>query len=214
MFAHSSRAGTRLKPRRVSLYLAGTLASLTLAALGGPLLASAQAASTACPSTTTSTPFAPWGDTSSYTLVPGGSFETSPTGWTLSGAAARVLGSDPFAITGKLGAWSLAIPTGSSGQSPFMCVEATERTYRFMAHSVGALATVRPDLVYETPVGDVTIPGKLVTLTGLWAPSPIMHTGALLVTAITGQSAHLALHFTTLTGTAVIDDVYLDPRMR
>ena len=83
-----------------------------------------------------------------------------------------------------------------------------------MAHSVGALATVRPDLVYETSAGDVTIPGKVITLAGVWAPSPIMHTGALLVTAISGESAHLSLRFTTLTGTAVIDDVYLDPRMR
>jgi len=58
------------------------------------------------------------------------------------------------------------------------------------------------------------IPGKPVVVASGWEPSPIMHTGALLITSVTGQSAHLALRFTTLAGKAVIDDVYLDPRMR
>jgi hypothetical protein len=211
MFSSSSRPSIHLKQRQTSLSLAG----LALATLAGMLLASsAQAASTSCPTATTSTPFTNWGDTSAYWPVPGGSFETSPTEWTLSGAAARVAGSDPFAISGKLGSWALALPAGSSAQSPFVCVEATERTFRFMAHSLGAEATIRPDLVYETPTGKVTIPGKQVTLKSGWEPSPILHTGALLVTAIIGESAHLALHFTALTGKAVIDDVYIDPRMR
>lgn len=183
-------------------------------AVGGLSPASAQAASSTCPSTTTSTPFAAWGDTSSYSLVPGGSFESPLPAWMLVGVAGRVVGSDPYAITGTLGAWSLAITSGAWAQSPFMCVEATERTYRFMGHSVGAEATIRPDLVYETPLGSITIPGKKVTLKSKWEPSPIMHTGAVLVTAISGGSVHLALRFTTLSGTADIDDVYIDPRMR
>ena len=211
MFSHPTRPNTNPKHRRKSL----SLASVALAALGALLLASsASAASTTCPATTTSTPFASWGDTSSYSLVPGGSFEASPTGWTLSGAASRVAGSDPFAITGSLGSSALEIPAGSSAESPFMCVEGTERTYRFMAHSQGAGAIILPELVYETALGNVTIPGKLITVKSGWEPSPILHTGALLVTAVTGESAHLALHFTTLVGKAVIDDVYLDPRMR
>ncbi len=208
MFSNPSRPNPQ---RRTSL----ALASAAIAVLGALLLAtSASAASTACPASTSSTPFAAWGDTSAYSLLPGGDFESSPTGWTLSGAASRVAGSDPFAITGSAGSWALALPAGSSAQSPFVCVEGAERSYRFMAHSQGASATVLPELVYETVLGNVTVPGKPVTVTSSWEPSPILHTGALLVTAITGQSAHLALHFTTLTGKAVIDDVFLDPRMR
>ncbi len=211
MFSHPSRSSTTRKRRRTSL----SLASAAVAALGALLLASsASAASTACPAATTSTPFSSWGDTNSYSLVPGGDFESSPTGWTLSGAASRVAGSDPFAITGSHGSWALSLPGGSSAQAPFVCVEGTERTYRFVAHSQGAAAIVLPELVYETALGNVTIPGKPVTVTSSWEPSPILHTGALLVTGVTGQSAHLALHFTTLAGKAVIDDVFLDPRMR
>ncbi len=214
MFPYSSRLNTHLTSRRISLFLAGTLAILTLSAMGGLLTSSAQAASTSCPATITSMPFALWGDTSSYSLVPGGSFETSPTGWTFSGGASRVLGSDPYPITGMVGLWSLGLPAGASAQSPVMCVEATERTYRFMAHSQGTEATIRPELVYETSLGTHTILGKQVTLKHSWEPSPILYTGALLVTAITGESAHLALRFTTLSGSAVIDDVFIDPRMR
>jgi hypothetical protein len=211
MFSNPSRTSTDPEHRRTSL----SLASVALAALGALLLASsASAASTACPATTTSTPFSSWGDANSYSLVPGGNFESSPTGWTISGAASRVAGSDPFAITGSLGSWSLGLPAGSSAQSPFVCVEGTERTYRFMAHSQGAAAIVEPELVYETALGNITIPNRPVTVTSSWEPSPILHTGALLITAITGQSAHLALHFTTLAGKAVIDDVFIDPRMR
>jgi hypothetical protein len=213
MFPNPSRPSTNPKPKRRRTSI--SLASVALAALGALLLASAaSAASTACPATTTSTPFSSWGDTSSYSLVPGGNFESSPTGWTLSGAASRVAGSDPFAITGSLGSWALSLPAGSSAQSPAVCVEGTERTYRFVAHSQGAAAIILPELVYETALGNFTIPNKPVALTSSWQPSPILRTGALLVAAITGQSAHLALHFTTLAGKAVIDDVYIDPRMR
>jgi hypothetical protein len=211
MFSHLSRPNTRAEHRRASL----SVASVALSALGALLLAaSASAASASCPATTTSTPFASWGDTSSYWLVPGGDFESSASGWTLSGGAAPVSGSDPFAITGSPGSWALGLPAGSSAQSPFVCVEATERTYRFMAHSQGVAAVILPELVYETALGDVTIPGRPIIVKGDWEPSPIMHTGALLATSITGQSAHLALHFTTLVGKAVIDDVLIDPRMR
>jgi len=211
MFSYSSRRNTPLTQNRISLFLA----SVAAAALGALALSPvANAASTACPATTTSTPFAAWGDTSSYWLVPDGDFESQPSGWTLAGGASRVAGSDPFAITGTLGSSALGLPAGSSAESPSLCVEATERTYRFMGHGENAEATVRPELVYEGWFGRVAIPGRTVTLKSAWEPSPILHTGAMLVSAISGGSVHLQLRFTTLTGRAVIDDVFVDPRMR
>jgi hypothetical protein len=211
MFSYPSRRNTPLKQNRIPSFLTG----LAVAALGALALASsANAASTACPATTTSTPYAAWGDTSSYWLVPDGDFESQPSGWTLAGGASRVAGSDPFAITGTLGSSALGLPAGSSAESPSLCVEATERTYRFMGHGENAEATVRPELVYEGWFGRVAIPGRTVTLKSAWEPSPILHTGAMLVSAISGGSVHLQLRFTTLTGRAVIDDVFVDPRMR
>ena len=60
----------------------------------------------ACNLAPLSQPFAPWLDPSSYELAPGGDFESD--GWSLSGGAQRVPGSEPFAATGTLGSWSLA----------------------------------------------------------------------------------------------------------
>ena len=40
-----------------------------------------------CDNATLTQPFLPWGDSNSYKLVPGGDFEGSMSGWTLSGGA-------------------------------------------------------------------------------------------------------------------------------
>ena len=69
-----------------------------------------------CTPSATSQPFAPWGDSASYELVPGGDFETAS--WSLQGGAEIVPGSEPYAATGTLGSWSLSLPAGSSAVVP------------------------------------------------------------------------------------------------
>jgi hypothetical protein len=73
---------------------------------------------------------------------------------------------------------------------------------------------VLAEVVYETSKGSVASVGKQLALNSRWEPSPILHTGAALVTAITGETAHLAFRFTAVSGTSRIDDVFIDPRMR
>ena len=216
MFPYSSRLIAPGSSRRFSVSLAGTLASLTLAGLSSVLpVASAQAASAAtCPSATLSQPFAQWGDANSYSLVSGGSFEGSLPGWTLSGGAQRAPGSESYAVTGALGAWSLALPVGASAQSPFACVSATNRTFRFFARSEGPAATVRAQVVYATPIGNIGIPVGTILLNGSWAPTPALQTGAALASFLSNGTAQLALRFTSLSGTTRIDDVFIDPRRR
>src|SRR5437764_3907121 len=68
-----------------------------------------------------SQPFAPWGDYSSYTPVPGGSFEQGTVGWLLSGGAAIATGNESFHVGGARDSHSLALPTGSSATSPASC---------------------------------------------------------------------------------------------
>ena len=51
-----------------------------------------------CTPSATSQPFAPWGDSASYELVPGGDFETAS--WSLQGGAEIVPGSEPYAAYG------------------------------------------------------------------------------------------------------------------
>jgi len=205
-------------PRRPAVSVAGALLfAFTLVALLSALpIASAQAASTGtCPSAALSQPFAGWGDTNFYALVPGGDFEGSLSGWTLSGGAKQTAGSEPFAATGTLGTHSLALPVGASVQTPAVCVSSTEHTFRFFARSEGTGATVLAQVIYGSVNG--SDPGKKTVLTSTWGPSTIFHTGPLVEKGLAGSSTgtvQVALRITSLSGTARIDDLFQDPRMR
>ena len=201
--------------RRAALALASTIGAVTLCALAALPVAAAQAATTtACPSATLVQPFLSYGDQNYYRLVPGGSFEGSTTGWSFSGGAKVASKGEPSTVGGSLGADSLELPAGASAQSPFTCVEPNERKFRFFAHSEGSTATILVSVVYESSLGNITLPIRQLALKSAWEPSPILQTGAPVATAISGGVAHLALRFTSVSGTARIDDVYLDPRMR
>jgi hypothetical protein len=202
--------------RRLSLSFASTLFSgLALAILSSSLgVTSAQAASAAkCPSATLSQPFTRWGDENFYALVAGSQFEQSPSEWTLSGGAERLAGGEPYPVAGSPGAWSLALPAGASAQSPFVCVEPNDRTFRFFARGEARPTTLLVQAVYETSRGNVVSTSTKLVMTRSWAPSPILHTGAARAAATNGETA-LALRFTGVSGTSRIDGVYIDPRMR
>ena len=96
-------------------------------------VAGAQAASTekTCPETTLVQPFTAFGDSGYYSLVPGGSFEVGEPRWSTAGPAMVALGSEPYDVTGAPGWFSMALAPGGSAQSPFMCVEPNDRTFRF-----------------------------------------------------------------------------------
>jgi hypothetical protein len=203
-------------PRRASRALACVIAGLTLAGVSAALPVAAVQAATpaACPSTTLVQPFLKWGDDGYYSLVSGGSFEGSMTGWTLSGGAKVAAGGEPSAAGGSLGNDSLKLPAGAAAQSPVTCVEPSDRTFRFFARSEGSTAMIVASVIYETVLGNTTAVAKPVALKDSWEPSPIIHTSAAKAIAIKGGFAHLWLCFTSTGGTARIDDVYLDPRMR
>jgi hypothetical protein len=196
---------------------------LVLAGLSGLTAASAQAAhapapapasTTACASSAVSQPFARWGDTNSYALLPGGDFESTLSEWTLSGGAQRAAGSESFAATGALGGWSLALPAGASVQSPFTCVSASDPTFRLFAHSEGTSGTVLADVVYKTPFGNIAVPVGNLQLKSGWAPTVALPTGAAIASAVSNGTAQMALRFTAVSGSARIDDIFVDPRMR
>jgi len=204
----------RIKPR-VFASLSGALAALALSGLPGvPALASAQAATATCPAATLTQAFAPWGDSNSYSLVPGGDFEGSGPEWALLGGTHRIPGSESYAATGTTGAWSLTLPAGGSAQSPFMCVTASDRTFRLFARGATGAANLLAQAVYWTPRGNVTIPVGTILANGAWQPTAAFHTGAALATALSPTgTAQLALKFTSLDAPAQIDDVFLDPRI-
>ncbi len=168
----------------------------------------------ACNGSALTQPFAKWGDSSLYELVPQGSFEGSPSQWTLTAGAHRTPESEPYGVTGTVGGWSLALPAGASAQSPYTCVNASYPTFRFFARNGGVLSTVLAQVVYKTPLGPVALPLGAVALSGSWQPSLPMLTGSVAGGLLSGGTAQVALRFTALTGTSQIDDVYIDPRMR
>ena len=205
--------------RMRSLGVRGVVAaSIALPLLGLFSAAPAQAAllgGGTCPAVSLSQPFKAWGDLNSYQLVAGGDFEGSLSGWTLSGGAQRVSGSEPYGVTGKVGASSLSLPAGASATSPFTCVNIAYPSFRFFARNGGLLSTVLVQVVYKTLLGvPVSVPVGTYALSGSWQPSAPMLTASIVGGVLSGETGAVALRFTAVTGSSSVDDVLLDPRMR
>ena len=203
-------AHTRL---RITISRAAVVAVLALIALPAGALASGSTLAT-CPSQPVSTPFSQWGDTNSYFLSPGGSFEgtADQVGWSLSGASLTT-GNEPFSVNGSGGGQSLSIAGGGTATSPFFCVDNTMSSLRFLAQQVSPGAGLRVQALVQSAGGVTTVPiahlldGSMST----WAPTdPISADTSGLAD---GQSVMVALQFTVRASAASwqIDDVYVDP---
>jgi hypothetical protein len=207
----------RLSPhaqrRTCSIGLTSVLASIVVALFSSAPAQAALVSTSACNESALSQPFLRWGDSSSYELVPGGDFEGSLEGWSLSAGAQRAAGSEPYGATGSVGAYSLNLPAGSSAQSPFTCVDAAYPTFRFFAHNDTLLASVVVQVVYQTPLGTVALPLGAVALSDKWKPTLPMLTGSVATGLLSGGTAEVALRFTALAGDSQIDDVFIDPHM-
>jgi hypothetical protein len=195
----------------VALFVAafGLSSLLPVASAQGTLVSTG-----ACNEAPLSQPFAQWGDTNKYELVPQGNFEGSLSQWDLSGGASRDPESEPYGVTGDVGHYSLALPAGASAQSPYTCVNASYPSFRFFARNGGLLSTVLVQVIYKTVLGPVALPLGAVALSDTWLPTLPMLTGSVVGGLLSGGTAQVALRFTALTGESRIDDVFIDPRMR
>jgi hypothetical protein len=208
---------TRLRLRRSLGASLGLASACALPALATVSVVPAQAALVStgtCNEAAVSQPFLRWGDSNNYELVPGGSFEGSLSGWTLSGGAKKVAGSEPYGATGSAGGYSLSLPAGASALSPFTCVNASYPSFRLFGRNGGLLSTVLVQVVYKTALGLVAAPVGTIALSGSWQPSAPMLTGSIAGGVLSGGTGLLALRFTALTGSSRIDDVFIDPRRR
>ena len=166
-------------------------------------------------SATATQAFASWGDQSSYTLLPNGSFESGGTSWTLSGGAKVVAGNEPFFLNGRKDRHSLLLPAGSSAYSATMCFELGDWHLRFVMRNVGAqTGSLRVTVVVPSLVGGLltVLDGGTVSGNGTWQPSPRLQLLLCNVTNLLGTKA-VAFRFTPVGRDAAyqIDDVYLDP---
>jgi len=208
-----STISIRPTPVKTIVWLACTAGVLIVLAMAGTAPAGAALINNGtCPASTLSHPFATWGDSSSYELVPGGSFEGSLAAWSLGGGAARTTGSEPYGVTGTVGQSSLLLPAGASAQSPPVCVDASDPTFRFFARNRTLLSTVAVQVVYPTALGPVALPLGAAALSPTWQPTLPLLTGSIAGGLLSGGTTRLSLRFTALVGTSQIDDVFVDPR--
>jgi hypothetical protein len=165
-----------------------------------------------------SQPFTPWGDSSHYVLVPGGTFENGLTGWGVSGGAGLTAGNESFAVSGP-GSASLALPAGSSAQSPASCTNIYHPTLRFFARNTGSAAShLTVQALYPGLLGGVQT-ANVATISGSSAWAPTQAVNLLLPNLLSTLSLNetiIAFRFVPAdsAGKWSIDDVYLDPFAR
>jgi hypothetical protein len=151
-------------------------------------------------------PFAAWGDDGDYFLAPGGDFDASSS-WTLANGASVDAGLSP---SGK----SLVLPPGASALSPAICVADGYTHARMMGSAIGAAAArVDVDVIYKGPVEDREM---RVRMPDAWDPTRQFMLGQrdFVLDPTTGLG-RIQLRFTSsASGTAVLDDVYVDPTAR
>ena len=199
--------------------------ALTLAATAALALVPAAGASAAlidtsdCDGAALTQPFSQWGDDNFYKLAPGGDFEGSLAGWTLTGGAKKVAGSESFNATGDAGSYSVSIPAGGSVTTAPTCVNAAYPSFRFFNKSKGGLlglvAAAKVDLVYhDNLLGLVALPAGVLLPSGQWKASAPMLTLASVAGLVSNGEAPLSIRFTAIAGTWNIDDVYVDPHQR
>jgi hypothetical protein len=154
--------------------------------------------------------FAPWGDLSGYYFAPNGGFESGSSGWSLAGGAAVVTQSnEPWYLAG-FGSHALSIPAGGRA-SISVCYGLTYPGARFFAAGVGGSATIHVRVISHSLLGVLSIlDGGTFTAGSRWSPSPKISTLFSALAAPLGTKS-MELQFTVESGTAQIDDLFVDP---
>ncbi len=195
----------------VRMRIGFALVAATLAVLASAPASQASASGATCYYGTASHPFAPWGDVASYTLVPGGSFESGAPGWTLAGGARVVYGNESFFVRTASDRYSLAIPTGGSATTAPFCVSLLRPTIRFFVVNGGSSASqLRVRVVFRGLLGILGIlDGGTITAGRAWNVSPVML--ATLNAPLGTRSAQFTFTPADSAGAWRIDDLYVDP---
>lgn len=199
----------------------GALAVMSSLAITGALAGEAQAnilslVPGACSNQPESQPFARWGDTSNYTPVPGGNFESGGVPWLLSGGSTTTTGNESFYVGSSSDSRSLALPSGGAAISPASCTDIYHPTVRLFVRNTGSGSSrLTVQALYPGLLGGVNT-ARIGSLSGTssWAPSPqlTLLVSNLLATLSLNQTA-IAFRFAPADslGNWRIDDVYLDP---
>jgi len=158
-------------------------------------------------------PFTPWGDQSSYVLIPGGSFEAGTTSWTRTGEASIAKGNETYFVHSTADSHSLVLPPGSSVTTPSMCFATGDWHLRLFAVNTGTPSSLKVTIIVRSLIGVLSVlDGGKVSSTGSWQPSDQIQLTLTNVTGLVGTQA-VSFRFTPTgySGSWRIDDVYLDP---
>jgi hypothetical protein len=154
--------------------------------------------------------FLPWGDWSSYYFAPNGGFEHGSTGWSLGGGAQVVTqDNEPWFLAG-FGAHALEIPAGGRA-SINVCYGLTYPGVRFFATGKEGDARIHVRVLSHSLLGLLSVlDGGTFTAASGWQPSPKVSTLFSALAAPLGSKS-MQLQFTVESGTAQIDDLFVDP---
>jgi hypothetical protein len=191
----------------------GRLAATTCVAM----FATAGAALASCPTQPVSTPFAQFGDTNSYFLAPGGSFEGTPAqvGWSLGPGAQLTSGNETYHVNNRADDQSLTINGGGGATSPFFCLDGTMPSFRFFTQEAALGQNLQVQLLTRSQSGPGTTQLQNVATVAngsvlSWSPwNPVTITASIPA----GGSVEAALSFRVAPGPGSwqVDDVYVDP---
>jgi hypothetical protein len=154
--------------------------------------------------------FAPWGDWAGYYFAPNGGFESGSNGWTLTGGSAVVTqNNEPWFLAG-FGSRALQVPTGGSA-SINVCYGLTYPGVRAFATGVGGPAKIHVRVYSRGLLGILSVldGGSFQAGQG-WSPTPKISTLFSALAAPLGTKS-MTLQFTVESGTAQIDDLFVDP---
>jgi hypothetical protein len=192
-----------------TLALAAAAALLLAPAANAGLLVSS---ATDCADQSLDQTFLRWADVASYTLHPGGDFDSGPD-WSLSNGAAVVSGNEYFYVSGdKDESQSLYLPSGAGATSGSICVGIEHPDIRFLARASNPMATLSVQVLFEDGSGAVrSVPIGAISAGSSWAPTIPLPIAVNLLPLLPGDHTAVAFKFTAQGGSFQVDDVYVDP---
>jgi hypothetical protein len=182
--------------------------AVAVAAAVAATAASAASAAVCPPPPTTSQVFKAWGDTHDYAPMPGGSFESTLSGWSTSSGSVGA-GNEPWYVHSKSDSKALALGSGGSFTTSAICEPLLQPVLRLFIKNIG---TSSGQLHVEFLV---TQNNRLSVLDGGYVTSD---SGWTLTNPIVGSwsgplSGALQVRVTAVgSGAAfLVDDLYADP---
>jgi hypothetical protein len=200
------------RPKHRSARIGALLGALALALVGAP------AAQAACPTAPVTKAFSAFGDTSDYSLVPNGAFESGTTGWTLSRASVAA-GNESWKVRSSSDSRSLAVKATGTVVSPAFCVGVEHPTFRFFARRTsGTWGVLNVKLRWKLGNGTTneTVVGAVSAGDTAWHVSSRVALATVLPMWNSSQNASVQIVFDPedFGGDWAIDDVYIDPYTR